>query len=195
MTTFFRYLVNDNFTKDSKSPILFYTGNEGDIELFAQNTGFMWEIAPKLGAKLVFAEHRYYGKSLPFGDTSYDSPQHLGFLTSEQALADFSVLLEKINPSTSVPAKKKRPVIAFGGSYGGMLSAWFRIKYEHLVVGAIASSAPIFQFTDLTPCDAFNRILTSVFATAFSGNSLCRDNVKNSWNVMRYTVTRNRYIG
>lgn len=145
----------------------------------------MWEIAPKLGAKLVFAEHRYYGQSLPFGNKSYDSAQHLGFLTSEQALADFSLLLDYLNPSTSVPTKKKRPVIAFGGSYGGMLSAWFRMKYPHVVVGAIASSAPIFQFTDLTPCDAFNRILTSVFATAFSGNSFCSENVKKGWDVMR----------
>lgn len=145
----------------------------------------MWEIAPDLGATLVFAEHRYYGKSLPFGNQSYDSAQHLGFLTSEQALADFSALLEYLNPSTSKPYKKNRPVIALGGSYGGMLAAWFRMKYPHIVIGAIASSAPIFQFTGLTPCDAFNRILTSVFATAFSGNDLCSVNVKKSWDIMR----------
>ncbi|KAJ6637924.1 Lysosomal Pro-X carboxypeptidase [Pseudolycoriella hygida] len=181
-----RYLINETYSANNPSaPILFYTGNEGDIELFAQNTGLMWDFAEKLGATLVFAEHRYYGQSLPFGNNSYDSPQHLGFLSSEQALADFSLLLEYLNPSTFSLAKKKRPVIAFGGSYGGMLSAWLRMKYPHVVVGAIASSAPIFQFTNLTACDAFNRILTSVFATAFPGNSFCPSNVRKSWDVMR----------
>ena len=67
-----RYLYNDTYWNASAgAPIFFYTGNEGDIEWFAQNTGFMWDIAPKYEALLLFAEHRYYGESLPFGNDSY----------------------------------------------------------------------------------------------------------------------------
>ncbi|XP_055523896.1 lysosomal Pro-X carboxypeptidase [Wyeomyia smithii] len=174
-----RYLVNDTYNTDGSGPILFYTGNEGDIELFAQNTGFMWELAPTLKASLVFAEHRFYGKTLPFGNASYDSPQHLGYLTSEQALADFAFLLAEINPINRTT--RGRPVVAFGGSYGGMLAAWFRMKYPHLVVGAIAASAPIRQFD--ANCGVFNQILTSVFTVAYTRE--CSQNIARSWEALK----------
>lgn len=175
----YRYLTNNTYSRDDRhSPIFFYTGNEGDIETFAQNTGFIWEIAEEFGATIVFAEHRYYGKSQPFGNKSMDSPEHSGYLTSEQALADFALLLiEQVNP-------KQRPVIAFGGSYGGMLSAWFRMKYPHIVTGAIAASAPILQFT--TDCGRFNTIVSNVF-TVGQGN--CSRNIRQTWDVLKYVNT------
>ncbi|CAO1439472.1 unnamed protein product [Diamesa hyperborea] len=173
-----RYLINDTYLSDENSPILFYTGNEGDIELFAANTGFMWKLAPSLNAILVFAEHRYYGKSMPFGADSYKSAAQLGYLTSEQALSDYADLLQFLNPN------QKRPVITFGGSYGGMLSAWFRMKYPHLVAGAIASSAPILQFPGVVPCDIFNRILTSVYKTALKKPD-CATNIQKLWPILQ----------
>lgn len=171
-----RYLVADKYWQKPGGPILFYTGNEGDITWFCNNTGFMWEAAEELGAMLVFAEHRYYGESLPFGQDSYSDSKHLNYLTSEQALADFAVLIQ--NLKATLPGAQNSPVIAIGGSYGGMLSAWFRMKYPNVVVGALAASAPIWQFTGMVPCGAFSKTTTQDFAR--SGNN-CDVNIRKSW--------------
>ena len=75
----------------------------------------MWDIAPDYNAILVFAEHRYYGESLPFGNSSYHNLSTLAYLSSEQALADFAVLIEDLGMKYG-----HAPVVAFGGSYGGV---------------------------------------------------------------------------
>ena len=75
----------------------------------------MWDIAEEFGAMLVFAEHRYYGDSLPFGEESKSKDPtkvcegktlkhktylcflfQVGYLSSSQALADFVDLITSI---------------------------------------------------------------------------------------------------
>lgn len=54
-----RYLINGKYWGGGagiNAPIFVYTGNEGDIEWFAQNTGFMFDTAPHFKALLVFIE-------------------------------------------------------------------------------------------------------------------------------------------
>jgi lysosomal Pro-X carboxypeptidase len=170
-----RYLVNRQWWK-SGGPIFFYTGNEGDITWFCNNTGFVWDIAPHYGAMVVFAEHRYYGESLPFGNDSYKDAAHLSYLTSEQALADFAVLATALR--NSIYKTPSSPLIAFGGSYGGMLAAWFRMKYPAIVQGSIAASAPIWWFQGLTPCDSAYLTITRDFSSV---NPNCSDNIARSW--------------
>ncbi|XP_071044535.1 lysosomal Pro-X carboxypeptidase isoform X2 [Parasteatoda tepidariorum] len=148
--------------------------------MFANNTGFIWENAALFNALIVFPEHRYYGESLPYGNKSLKEEKYRGYLTSEQALMDFAELISYLK--STIPGVNKSSVIAFGGSYGGMLAAWIRIKYPHLVKGAIASSAPVWQFTGLTPCEKYNEIITKDFAEAGEN---CDKMIRRSWDVIK----------
>ena len=139
-----RYFVYDKWRSGPDAPILLYFGNEGKLEDFYDNSGFVFESAPALGATVVFLEHRYYGESLPFGNASYATAAALRFLTIEHALADMSAFLaDKRRLFGCGAARAACPVVLLGGSYGGMLAAWHRLKYPHLSVGAIAASAPV----------------------------------------------------
>ena len=59
--------------------------------------------------------------------------QYYQYQSSMQALADYAELLTSIKKTT--PGAANSPVVVFGGSYGGMLAAWMRIKYPHVVQG------------------------------------------------------------
>lgn len=47
-------------------------------------------------------------------------------------MADFAVLLTNIKLKFG---NGNNPIIAIGGSYGGMLAAWMRLKYGHIING------------------------------------------------------------
>lgn len=65
------------------------------------------------------------------------------------------------------PKYANAPIVAFGGSYGGMLTAWFRMTYPHIVAGGLAASAPLVQFVGLYPdYDLFNQIVTNDYTKA-----------------------------
>ncbi|XP_071712911.1 uncharacterized protein [Rutidosis leptorrhynchoides] len=168
------YLINTDHWVGPDSPIFLYCGNEGDIEWFTVNAGFVWEIALSFGAMIIFPEHRYYGESLPFGtrDEAYKNASTLTYLTSEQAIADSAVLIPDLKRNLSAQASL---VILFGGSFGGMLAAWMRIKYPHIAIDALASSSPILQFEGIVPLDTFYDIVSSDFRRE---STSCFDTIK-----------------
>uniref|UniRef100_A0A914XUT3 Uncharacterized protein n=1 Tax=Panagrolaimus superbus TaxID=310955 RepID=A0A914XUT3_9BILA len=159
-----RYFFNLDSYKPG-GPLFFYTGNEGYLESFAQNTGIMWDLAPKFNAAIVFAEHRFYGYTYPYGNLSYTNIKYLRFLDVEQVLADYVVLINNVKRTLINDTTAK--VIAFGGSYGGMLTSWFRKKYPNVTVGGWASSAPLIYFKDGgVPVDAFSHITKTTFVAS-----------------------------
>lgn len=62
-------------------------------------------------------------------------------MTAEQALADLASFIVSMNKEHKFPPETKW--VVFGGFYAGSLAAWMRLKYPHLVHGAVASSAPV----------------------------------------------------
>ena len=49
-----------------------------------------------------------------------------------------------------------------------VLAAWFRLKYPHVAIGALASSSPILGFENLTSPYSFNNIITQDFKVSLS---------------------------
>lgn len=67
-------------------------------------------------------------------------------MSIEQALADLAHFIVEKKKEHNLTKSK---VILVGGSYAATMAAWFRLKYPHIVVGAWASSAPIFAKSDM----------------------------------------------
>jgi hypothetical protein len=112
-------------------PVFLYTGNESPVEEYINNTGLVWDLAAEMSALIVFAEHRYFGQSIP----SIEGMDNcLAYLSSEEALADYASLANRIRREWGA---KESAVITFGGSYGGMLSSWMRILYPSAVDGGM----------------------------------------------------------
>lgn len=143
-----RYLLNNDswngrgrLRNGCRGPILMYAGNEGNIEGFWEGNSFMIDdVAPQLGALLVFPEQRFYGKSQPFG-TASNSLANLRFLTTSQVLEDYVELLD--NLKRTLPDADRCPVVVFGGSYGGTLAAILRASRPAAITGALAASSEL----------------------------------------------------
>jgi lysosomal Pro-X carboxypeptidase len=96
-------------------------------------------------------------------------------------LADYAALISSLRQS---PDLRNAPVIAIGGSYGGMLAAWMRQKYPHLVAGAIAASAPVLAFPGLSPpfdATGYWRVVTRDFAMPLAAGGTCADRIRDAW--------------
>ncbi|XP_022756641.1 lysosomal Pro-X carboxypeptidase-like isoform X2 [Durio zibethinus] len=176
-----RYVMNFKHWggANASAPILAYLGAEAPLDDDLTVIGFLNENAIHFKALLVYIEHRYYGKSIPFGsrEEAFKNASTRGYFNSAQAITDYAEIIMHI--------KKKlhafySPVIVIGGSYGGMLASWFRLKYPHVALGALASSAPILYFDDikLQPEGGYYSVVTKDFREA---SETCYQTIQKSW--------------
>jgi pimeloyl-ACP methyl ester carboxylesterase len=140
-----RYYIDETFSKDDNDPVFFYICGESACTKRALN-GAIRNYAQKYHAKLVALEHRYYGESIPLGSFS---TKDLGYLTTEDALDDLAYFQRHLRNEKNWQGKW----IAFGGSYPGSLSAYYRLKFPYLVAGSLASSAPVMAKEDFFEYD------------------------------------------
>lgn len=159
-----RFLVNETWWKP-EGPILFYTGAEGGgINTTFAHSGPVLELGRKLGALVVFAEMRFFGRSMPFGERG--SFSNLGLLSVEQALADYASLITALRREYKAETS---PAIAVGGSLAGSLAFFLRYKYPTVVDMGLVSSAPILGYPGLTDQFGWYRVATQTYEAQSPG--------------------------
>ncbi|CAO2819573.1 unnamed protein product [Amaranthus hypochondriacus] len=164
----------------ANGPILVFFGGEGPISDFVNRIGIINLSAPKLGALIVYIEHRFYGESVPMGsiDEAINDPDTRNCLNVEQALTDFADIIQHIKKNLSAP---NSPVIVIGGSYAGMLAVWYRLRYPLLSIGALASSAPLLNFGVIAPQHQNCWIVSQDFKEK---SEKCYNIIRQSWTII-----------
>uniref|UniRef100_A0A8R1HT45 Uncharacterized protein n=1 Tax=Caenorhabditis japonica TaxID=281687 RepID=A0A8R1HT45_CAEJA len=133
-----RYWYNSNYTKNNNIVFLMIQGESPATETWISNPKYQYlQWAAHFGADVFQLEHRCFGQSRPFPDTSMPG---IKVCTMSQALADIDNFIKQMNIDHNFLNPKW---ITFGGSYPGTLSALFRQEYPQATVGAVASSAPL----------------------------------------------------
>ncbi|KAK9185822.1 hypothetical protein WN943_026181 [Citrus x changshan-huyou] len=120
-----RYVINFKYWgggagADANAPIFVYLGAEEALDGDISVIGFLTDNAARFNALLVYIEHRYYGKSIPFGsrEEALKNASTLGYFNSAQAITDYAAILLYIKEKYNA---RHSPVIVVGGSYGGSI--------------------------------------------------------------------------
>jgi len=81
------------------------------------------------------------------------------------------------------------PLITFGGSYGGSLSSYMRMRYPQVVDAALAASAPILLYEHQTNSDRFFQYVTIDFERA---DIRCPREVVKAYQLIQNLATQGR---
>lgn len=141
-----RFFIDSQYAEGPMSPVMYIICGEWNCG----GTGsysYVEKVAKTYKAHLVALEHRFYGESMP---TKKLTPEALKHLTLQAAITDLAEFQKHLMKTRGMKGKW----VAFGGSYAGTLAAFYREKHPELVVGALASSAPVFMKNEFKEYDA-----------------------------------------
>ena len=154
-----RYFVSDRYVRTvsgHRSLYFICVGGEGPpltkrvLVDSVHCTGDMLETArilynerEDLSIHLLALEHRFYGQSFPFNTSTVDQLQYLSSRQATADLAHFVRILTRGTTDATTDPTNSNTVILFGGSYPGMVAAFTRHQYPHLISGAVSHSAPV----------------------------------------------------
>ncbi len=137
-----RYYMDDSAWSGAAKlgPVLFIPGGEWSV---TPEKGLLYgmvrELAVELGGIAMIAEHRFYGGSIPFNGSVDEAfqprPDRIGYLSVAQAMADYAQLINTVRDDHGCP---DCPVISFGGSYSGKLSARVELSCAAVVSACAA---------------------------------------------------------
>ncbi|XP_073022443.1 uncharacterized protein [Primulina eburnea] len=183
-----RYVIDLKYWggSNSSSPIFAYFGAEASLDDELMVIGFINDVSLRFKALAVYIEHRFYGNSIPFGtlEEALKNETLRGYFSSAQAIADYAEVLLHVKQNFSA---HNSPIIVVGGSYGGMLASWFRLKYPHIAMGALASSAPILYFDDITPQNGYYSIVTKDYKEI---SETCLQTIRGSWSEIERVASK-----
>nr|GMD25467.1 lysosomal Pro-X carboxypeptidase-like [Ipomoea batatas] len=68
-----------------------------------------------------------------------------------------------------------------------VLASWFRLKYPHIALGALASSAPILYFDNITLQNRYYSIVTKDFRDV---SESCYQTIRKSWSIINKIASK-----
>lgn len=174
-----RFYKKSKYWKGPGHPILVIMGGEDTLDLPMLYPYVNKGIAKEFHAFVLSPEHRFYGKSQPVRNPT--DQELMKFLSPDQALMDAIALIHEIRLSLGCNPDPSSfdycPVITFGGSYPGFLSAMMRFRFPDVVDIAYAASAPLELYSQTVDSNAYFDKVSQVAETASPG---CADAVRST---------------
>jgi len=180
-TATFHYRLNLDHYQENGPIFIFVNGADETTTEWIEG-GLVVDVARRVGAVLVTADHRYVRLNIPTETASFDD---LVFLTVDQAVADIATLVTTLYDHLG--KEERTNVILWGTGYGAALATFARKKYPHLIDAVFASSGTFrAEVFDTSYHDSLSGNLIN------HGSLTCHTRVRNAFDILLYLFENNQ---